>query len=344
MESAKRTLTFKVPSVCEGYQNRINKIRKKIPGIDTISYDLDEFTVTFIGTADRHAIEKKLAEITKNYKLLEEKALPVNDKMAKAIATAQEPVHEMEAPPQDKSIIKIDQPPKHEHRLKLIKDYKRFACNGCKMDGFDARFRCEDCTYELHKACYEPKISIFPKFFPDFTFHFCNKAPTNSHSCVACGNTIQGHFYFCGEKAGLYLHPSCSELPVGKLVGDTVFDLVKEPSSRCMSCKKNKGVRGWFYKSKCKKYRLHVHCITQLAHEAWKKVETEKTYGDASTESNEELIDAKLRDMLKRKGRSGLFEHWKPLCSFLTAIIRVLLGDVSGIVPTAVAIIQLLSN
>ncbi|XAR66291.1 hypothetical protein NMG60_11012471 [Bertholletia excelsa] len=235
----------------------------------------------------------------------------------------------------------------HRHKLKLIEGHiKRFTCNRCKVDGFRSRYRCEICPYEIHEECKNPKPLTSLTYFRGLTFTYSDKPrprPSsrsdagghNKLSCAACGEFILGHFYSSGD---MYLHPSCSNLP--KRINGTKFVLQYRPSERCMWCESHKDARcqvpGWVYMSG--RNRLHVNCIKKLVHQAWLEGAISETKDAwASVES----LDSQLEARLKGKREKG-FNFWRPVGLLIRAVVGVLFGDVTGIVPMVVAIVDVL--
>ncbi|KAG8374886.1 hypothetical protein BUALT_Bualt10G0042100 [Buddleja alternifolia] len=212
-----------------------------------------------------------------------------------------------------------------------LKSYEKlFSCDGCKMKGFGQRYICNLCGHELHQECRFPKTETTHEYFGCSIFTFREKPFTRtdrnnkkeySKCCDACGKDICGFSYHC-EADNLDLHPCCCKLQEKLLIDDTMFDRRANVSSKCMWCKKRKisdgqrDVPGWSYISTCKKYHLHVYCMTEMMHEAYMK------NGDLALEK----VDFKHLVKSKRMGgsRSTTFETIK---SFLKIILAALLGD-----------------
>lgn len=103
------------------------------------------------------------------------------------------------------------------HELELEEYHKPYYCDGCKETGFGPRYRCEECNFDLHKACMVAHDAPNShEFFPGSTFEFLRNPPESCHEecrikCDACTRTING-FMFHYDKPELHLHPCCLNL------------------------------------------------------------------------------------------------------------------------------------
>lgn len=168
----------------------------------------------------------------------------------------------------------------HQHPLELKSYIKPYICDGCKVQGFGSRYRCEQCDFDLHEHCLEVTPSTTHKFFPNSTFDFFTIPPKASHKhckrqCGACRKSVNGFVYHCKEH-DLDLHPGCRNLKRRYKMkgGELVFNLHKNVKQKCLWCneksiKEGDRSNGWSYISKCKKYHVHVACVTEILLEEW---------------------------------------------------------------------------
>ena len=75
--------------------------------------------------------------------------------------------------------------------------------------------------------------------------------------------------YHC-YKCGYDLHPCCAKLPTSLHDGEVSLYLYRKVSAPCHKCGR-KG-RSWSYRSKCKKYNLHVACVMEMLMENWQNI------------------------------------------------------------------------
>ncbi|XP_059628139.1 uncharacterized protein LOC132270931 isoform X2 [Cornus florida] len=225
----------------------------------------------------------------------------------------------------------------HKHELELKSYEKRFTCNGCKQEGLGPRYRCKHCDYELHKECRNPKLEISHEFLKGHTLEFLDQLPSKCSTtrCIACGSNICGSLYHNKAKE-LYLHPCCSNLKSKLCIDGAIFKLRNEVVSKCMWCKKKEprrhktDIRGWSYISDCKEYQIHVYCVTEMVHEAWKK----------------EKIDLQLLpNSKKNQGKLGFKTIRKIVEILLKSVVGVLFGDPLMIIASVVpSVVELISN
>ncbi|KAL6326829.1 hypothetical protein AAG906_011006 [Vitis piasezkii] len=191
-----------------------------------------------------------------------------------------------------------------QHPLDLKNYQKPYICDGCKEQGFGSRYRCELCNYDLHADCAFTDSTTSHKFFKACTFKFLDQRPgkcCNSH-CKDCMR-----YYIDGIK----------------------FHLRGTVSSKCIWCNQRNppgsvsGIRGWSYVSKCKNYRFHVYCATEMVNQVWKN--------GGSKDSNEclsiENVKLPLPVSLNRSGGSGSNSFMRIVKVFLKTIAGILLGD-----------------
>ncbi|OIW01924.1 hypothetical protein TanjilG_15249 [Lupinus angustifolius] len=101
--------------------------------------------------------------------------------------------------------------------------------------------------------------------------------------CNACEKSVTGFLYHCFS-CGFDLHPCCAKLPMLLDDGETKLYLYRKVSSPCHRCGQ-KG-RSWSYRSKCKKYNLHVACVREMIVESWHEVYVGRSDGKKMVENN----------------------------------------------------------
>lgn len=154
-----------------------------------------------------------------------------------------------------------------QHKLKFEYTEIPFKCDGCKEVGIGSRYRCAMCDFDLHMHCAMPSPSIFHPFYTKCSFQFFSRPPGNNpRYCNACEKDITGFTYHC-TSCGFDLHPCCAKLPMVLDDGEVKLYLYRKVSSSCHRCGR-KG-RSWSYRSKCKKYNLHVACVKEMLVETW---------------------------------------------------------------------------
>ncbi|XP_077210624.1 uncharacterized protein LOC143846093 [Tasmannia lanceolata] len=154
-----------------------------------------------------------------------------------------------------------------KHKLKLEYTEIPFSCDGCKEAGIGLKYKCEECEFDLHKACALAPPTITNPFYNKCDFGFYYKTPGSAmRICDACRKDVLGFVYHC-PSCGFDLHPCCANLPQILDDGDRNLYLCIKLSSLCLQC----GVKGlgWSYRSECKNYNLHVACVKELMVESW---------------------------------------------------------------------------
>lgn len=237
--------------------------------------------------------------------------------------------------------------PKHDHELELKSYNKPFKCDRCREDGFTSGYRCKHCIYDLHKGCLNPKPKITHDLFPGSIFKFRLKFRQKPEKiCDACGMEIHGHSYNCKEDK-LDLHPACSKLP-GKLrISGTDFVLCEKVKYKCFWCKKEKpswlaetNVAGLCYVSERDKFSCHVHCLSLVMQEAWKRGRGDLDRNDDDDDNDAiskalEKVDLKLVATAKGSGGEGGGLFLGAVTIFLKTIISILFGDPTGLIVSA---------
>ncbi|KAI8522857.1 hypothetical protein RHMOL_Rhmol13G0029400 [Rhododendron molle] len=122
---------------------------------------------------------------------------------------------------------------------------------------------------------------------------------------------IHGHSYSCKEDK-TYLHPAC-------WLAET----------------------GLSYVSKRDKFSCHVHCLSLVMHEAWKRGRGDLDRDDDNDDDNDaiskamEKVDLKLMATAKGSGGEGGGLFLGAVTIFLKTIISVLFGDPTGLIVCA---------
>ncbi|KAI5670700.1 hypothetical protein M9H77_11064 [Catharanthus roseus] len=219
---------------------------------------------------------------------------------------------------------------KHDHEYQERNYQKAFKCDGCITQGSGKRYRCDHCGRELHKQCRFPKQKISHEFFKGSSFKFfeepqteCGNGKCKEHGrcCDVCGKDICGFNYHCEDK-GWDLHPCCNNLPKKLCIDETIFEIKKGVSSKCMWCDQktvsggSKNIPGWSYVSNCRRYHFHVFCVMELLH------------GAADKNGNLSLENMNLNQLAKSHG-NGKVEGklWRIAKLILKTILSILMGD-----------------
>uniref|UniRef100_A0A7N0TQP7 Phorbol-ester/DAG-type domain-containing protein n=1 Tax=Kalanchoe fedtschenkoi TaxID=63787 RepID=A0A7N0TQP7_KALFE len=156
-----------------------------------------------------------------------------------------------------------------EHTLKLETNKLPFRCNGCSEMGIGSRYKCDICNYDLHLQCALPSPTISHPFYVKCSFTFLSQPPgPNPRFCNACRSDLLGFGYHC-HKCGFDLHPCCAKLPMEIADGETStrICLYRKVWSKCYKC--GRRGRSWSYRSRCKRYSLHVACAREMVVEGW---------------------------------------------------------------------------
>ena len=164
------------------------------------------------------------------------------------------------------------------HELILKNNCKKceldeYTCDGCKVVGFGKRYRCDECNYDLHRACMHSTPTTTPKLFKDSIFKFYDQLPRNCNECKrdceACGKQVEGFVYHCHEK-DLVLHPCCCNLK-NELECDGMKFHLRKTESKCAKCAKCNQIKGWSYVSECGNCSFHVYCTWEMLYELIRK-------------------------------------------------------------------------
>ena len=153
------------------------------------------------------------------------------------------------------------------HTLKLEYSKIPFKCDGCKEVGIGSHYTCAICDFDLHMHCANYSPTIFHPYYPKWTFQFLPSLPGNTpHYCNGCEKEVIGFVYHC-YKCGYNLHSCCAKLLMGLHDREVNLYLYTKVSAPCYKCGRNG--RSWSYRSKCRKYNLHVACVMEMLMENW---------------------------------------------------------------------------
>ena len=156
------------------------------------------------------------------------------------------------------------------HTLKLEYSEIPFKCDGCKEVGIGSHYTCAICDFDLHMHCANYSPTIFHPYYPKCTFQFLQRPPDNTpRYCNGCEKDVTGFVYHC-YKCGYDLHPCCAKLRTSLHDGEVSLYLYRKVNAPCHKCGR-KG-RSWSYRSKCKKYNLHVTCVMEMLMENWQDI------------------------------------------------------------------------
>ncbi|XAR66286.1 Protein kinase C [Bertholletia excelsa] len=350
-KAARTEICIRRKCKCKKCPRRLKKM-VTLPGMELIDFHEDDesFTAT-VATVDPKTVLQELELKLKNKSFVVERWLKTSQ-YTKENVEANRSIQEHQPELQRYKKEFEDRHSEHEHKLELQRYKERFTCHGCWESGIGARYRCKDCDYKLHKNCRFPKPTTSHCILPKLTFDFSDQPPTSRRVCDACANDIYGYYYHCRER-DLDLHPCCSKLRPKLCISGMEFQLNEKTSSKCLWCKKKKrngsDISGWSYISLSDKYRrFHVYCIVEMALEARKN--------SPSSDADQDVLEAlegmdwgqvvaianSKRDIGIRKARH--VQMGRTIMFFVKTVACVLLGDVTGLVPMAVVVAELVSK
>lgn len=228
----------------------------------------------------------------------------------------------------------------HELQLKSCNTLRK--CNGCKRPAFGLIYRCELCDFTLHTDCMFPKSAADHDLFENFSFEFLEKLPgkcrcSDCHRyCEVCAKPAKGSVYHC-EKNGCNLHPCCLNIPSELNIDEVEFELTREELYlECLWCDQKRlkgsvtGNSGWSYVSKCKKYRCHAFCSTEMILKEWKKADSN---GKFRLVPKNLTLPIKSR-LKKNKWKGNKFVKIAKI--FFEILVSILIGDPTTILTSLV--------
>ncbi|KAI4390162.1 hypothetical protein MLD38_002302 [Melastoma candidum] len=219
------------------------------------------------------------------------------------------------------------------HRLRLEYSETPFDCDGCREAGIGLKYRCTQCSYNLHKACGSAPRTVSHPFYRRCEFDL-HHAPydSNPRVCDACGGDIHGFSYHCRCR-DLDLHPCCLNLPQVLNDGseDALFLSPKLTGSICCYCGGREGF-GWGYRSRSKEYSLHVSCVKKMLVERWLA-----SYFKVDDKRVRELhtkiprLNSGVGKMVTNN-RNGLGKYGEIAGGVLRLVVSAVLGDPTSII------------
>lgn len=215
--------------------------------------------------------------------------------------------------------------PQHR-RLKIEYCEAPFKCDGCKEAGIGLKYKCQQCDFDLHKACAVAPPSFVHPFYPkcEFEFHYQPPGPERRR-CDACQKDVLGFTYHC-KRCDFDLHPCCANLPRVLDDGEKNIYLCLKLAYPCHHCGR-KG-SGWSYKSECKTYNLHVSCVKELLLESW-----QATYFNVDKNKLRNL-QTSIPSLKGASRRGGNMSRMAGVA--IRAIASAVLGDPSAILAAAI--------
>ncbi|XP_072977096.1 uncharacterized protein [Typha angustifolia] len=224
----------------------------------------------------------------------------------------------------------ISHPSHPHHKLKIEYTETPFCCDGCREAGIGLKYKCDECEFDLHKACALAPSSIAHTFYKKCDFRLYSNPPgLLTRICDACGRDVLGFVYHC-NKCGFDLHPCCANLPLRLDDGERSFYLCRKLSGSCHRCG-TKGL-GWSYKSDCKNYNLHVSCVKELVVESWRAM-----YANMDKNKVRE-IQARipsLRGAMQNHHRGRVLGKARRCCQIAATAVRIIISAILGD-PTAI--------
>ncbi|KAL5710877.1 hypothetical protein ACHQM5_021388 [Ranunculus cassubicifolius] len=220
----------------------------------------------------------------------------------------------------------------HEHILTLGNEKTQFKCDGCGEPGWGARYRCDDCNYDLHKECTLASKTMYHPFYKKRHFQLLEQGAQGRY-CDACGRDVLGFVYHCYE-TGYDLHPCCASLPLVLQGGGVELHLRDTLSENCGKCRTKRlwgNVRGWSYRSSDKECHYHVSCVKDIFVEKWER----GYFGEEGMNNLAiEIANVPNLQVARQNGRSSSrFNKCLKIAKLvLNLIISILTGDPVGLV------------
>ncbi|KAF5190883.1 Cysteine/histidine-rich C1 domain protein [Thalictrum thalictroides] len=106
----------------------------------------------------------------------------------------------------------------HKHPLLNVSRNSDFICDGCSSYGFDSRYECRNCNFDLHEFCATCPKFLSSYMHPEHRLVFQPKLPDSMiyaglvAICDVCEDVIEGFFYTC-KGCEFHVHPLCSQVP-----------------------------------------------------------------------------------------------------------------------------------
>ncbi|PON44490.1 C1-like [Parasponia andersonii] len=187
----------------------------------------------------------------------------------------------------------------HDHPLRLTNSPPKDNnfCSACKLkitsSGNEAYYTCKTCSFFLHQVCYNmPRKTRHPAH----QAHRLTLQTTPSVSqevsfkCKACGDHINGGFYYGCTECGICYHILCSALPHSILVTSHPHELKLAFSPpynfSCDICSKP-SYNGWLYR--CRLCEFDTHLICAISNRTSKSVDGQHRLMPFSNSSNQHI-------------------------------------------------------
>ncbi|KAL3538929.1 hypothetical protein ACH5RR_002295 [Cinchona calisaya] len=222
-----------------------------------------------------------------------------------------------------------------QHKLKFEYTETPFKCDGCKEVGIGSHYKCSICDYDLHTHCAIPSPSITHPFYTKCSFEFLPRPPGNvPRYCNACEKDVTGFVYHCNS-CGFDLHPCCAKLPMVLNDGEVELYLYRKVGASCHRCGR-KG-RSWSYRSKCKKYNLHVACVKEMLVESWQEIYFGARNGNTrKLETRIPSLRGTLQNYHQKKSKGKVQKCSEMAALALQFVISAVLGDPTTLIAGVV--------
>lgn len=160
----------------------------------------------------------------------------------------------------------------HDHPLRLTKSplYGNNVCSACKLkiisSGNKDYYTCKTCSFFLHQVCYNmPRKTQHPAHQTHrLTLQTSPSISEDGSSrCKACGDLINGGFYYSCGQCSLCYHILCLALPLSISVSSHPHELKLTFSPpynfSCDICSKP-SYNGWLYRCQLCEFDTHLIC------------------------------------------------------------------------------------
>ena len=143
-------------------------------------------------------------------------------------------------------------------------------CSACKLklisSGNEDYYTCKTCSYFLHQVCYNmPRKTQHPAHHTHLLTLQTSLSISDEGTlkCKACGDHINGGFYYSCAKCDLCYHILCSALPLSISVSSHPHELKLTFSPpynfSCDICSKP-SYSGWLYRCQLCEFDTHLFC------------------------------------------------------------------------------------
>ncbi|XP_062109755.1 uncharacterized protein LOC133821538 [Humulus lupulus] len=161
----------------------------------------------------------------------------------------------------------------HDHPLTNTNSppKENYFCSACKLKITSSvtaeYYTCKTCSFSIHQICYNmPRKTQHPAHHIH-RLTLQTTSPSTSEegtlTCKACGNRINGGFYYSCAQCGVCHHILCSALPLSISVSSHLHELKLTFSSpydfSCDICAKP-SYKGWLYRCQLCEFDTHLLC------------------------------------------------------------------------------------